>query len=243
MSPRRNESTGRHRRLPWGWGRPLIGSSIAVVALALATVTVLVATGDPGDRRPAADGTRTASTPTSAHPRTSSDAAPSTPLQVPVPAPSAAAAPGIPVLVSVPRIHVSSRLEPLALEKDGSLSPPSSYDRAGWYARGARPGAVGPAVIAGHVDSRTGPAIFFDLDRVRPGDDIEVTDSRGTVFHFVVDDIARYVKRKFPTQAVYGPTPLPVLRLITCTGAFDRAKRSYVDNLVVSARLRQSRAG
>lgn len=248
MPPRPNDGSGRHPRRSRSRGRRLIGPSIAVVLLTLAAVTVMVAAG-PGTGRPdavrtspSAAASTTPMTPTTTAAR-ASDPVASAPLQVPAAASTPSREPGVPVRVTVPRIHVSSPLEPLGLEKDGSLSPPSSFERAGWYARGARPGAVGPAVIAGHVDSRTGPAIFFDLKRLRPGDDVEVTDSRGAVWHFVVDDIERYVKQKFPTAAVYGPTPLPVLRLITCTGAFDRAKRSYVDNLVVSAVLRQQQAG
>jgi sortase (surface protein transpeptidase) len=92
-------------------------------------------------------------------------------------------------------------------------------------------------VIAGHVDSTAGPAVFFSLRDLRRGDAVLVVDRRGTVHHFVVDGVRSYPKDRFPTASVYGPQPLPVLRLITCTGAFDEAARSYVDNLVVSAHL------
>jgi sortase (surface protein transpeptidase) len=92
-------------------------------------------------------------------------------------------------------------------------------------------------MIAGHVDSTLGPAVFYRLRDLRPGDRVFVTDRRGTVRRFVVDDLASFRKSRFPTALVYGPQPLPVLRLITCTGAFDAARGSYVENLVVSAHL------
>lgn len=164
-------------------------------------------------------------------------------LQAPVPVSTAPAAPGLPVQVSVPSLGITSSLQALGMLPDHSLAPPSAYARAGWYADGVRPGAVGPAVIAGHVDSYAGPAVFFRLKEIALGAGIEVRDSFGTVRHFTVTSIQRYPKSAFPTSAVYGPTPLPVLRLITCTGDFDASKRSYVDNLVVSASLDAPRAG
>lgn len=164
-------------------------------------------------------------------------------LQAPVPAKAASSAPGIPVSVSVPSVGISSSLQGLGLLPDHSLQPPTLYQRAGWYAGGIRPGATGPAIIAGHVDSYAGPAVFFRLKEVKLGADIDVRDSAGTVRHFTVTDIRRYAKSAFPTDAVYGPSSLPVLRLITCTGDFDASKRSYLDNLVVSAELDAPRAG
>jgi Sortase domain len=92
-------------------------------------------------------------------------------------------------------------------------------------------------VIAGHVDSRSGPAIFYRLGALRPGDAIRIIRADGTTARFAAADVARFPKRAFPTQAVFGPTPDPVLRLITCGGRFDRTRRSYVDNVIVTAHL------
>jgi hypothetical protein len=96
---------------------------------------------------------------------------------------------------------------------------------------------VGPAVIAGHVDSRTGPAVFYRLRALRPGQAVLVERADGTRLRFVVTDTRSYPKAGFPTAAVFGPVPGAALRLITCAGNFDRARGSYLDNLVVSARL------
>jgi hypothetical protein len=89
-------------------------------------------------------------------------------------------------------------------------------------------------VIGGHVDSYSGPAVFFRLRDLKPGDAVEVL--RGTTpVKFQVVASERYPKTEFPTAKVYHPTPVPELRLITCGGSFDRNRRSYEDNIVVYA--------
>jgi sortase (surface protein transpeptidase) len=117
------------------------------------------------------------------------------------------------------------------------MAVPVDFGRAGWFAGGAAPGEVGPAVIAGHVDSRTGPAVFYRLRELRPGQVVLVERADGTRLRFVVDTARSFPKARFPTGAVFGPTPAAELRLVTCAGTFDRARGSYRDNLVVFARL------
>lgn len=153
------------------------------------------------------------------------------------PAPLATSATSAPVRVQVPAIGVDSTLESLGLLADGELASPTDFPVAGWYAGGVRPGDPGPAIVAGHIDSVAGPAVFYDLGALERGDPVVVTRADGTVVRFTVESKAQYAKAKFPTDAVYGPTPTPELRLITCTGAFDRSARSYEDNLVVTAVL------
>jgi hypothetical protein len=139
-----------------------------------------------------------------------------------------------PTRVRIPAIRVDSPLDPLALDAGGALQAPNNFAHAGWYAAGTTPGAVGPAVIAGHVDSRSGPAVFLRLYQLRPGDQVQVQrDDRWLTFRVVSK--ARYPKNRFPTADVYGPTPDPQLRLITCGGSFDAHRRSYVDNVVIYA--------
>ncbi len=145
-----------------------------------------------------------------------------------------------PTRLRIPAIGVDTALQPLGLLPDGTLQPPSSWQTAGWYARGVEPGDPGPAVIAGHVDSVSGPAVFFRLRQLHPGDLIIVQRGDRRVLSFVVNATAEYPKAAFPTAAVYGPTALPTLRLVTCTGDFDWYAHSYPDNLVVSAQLRYS---
>jgi hypothetical protein len=144
-----------------------------------------------------------------------------------------------PVRLSVPAIGVETPLVRLGLEPDRTMQVPEDFGRAGWFAGGPAPGQPGPAVIAGHVDSRTGPAVFYRLRELRPDDHIEVTRTDGTRLRFVVEGVRSFPKASFPTDAVFGPTPAAELRLVTCTGTFDRARGSYRDNLVVFARLDQ----
>lgn len=142
-----------------------------------------------------------------------------------------------PTWVKLPTIGVDSPLSRLGVDSAGVLVPPSNFDEAGWFAGGPAPGDVGPAVIAGHVDSRSGPAVFFRLRQIAVGDPVLVGRSDGTTVQFTVTRVAQHPKNAFPTAAVYGPTPDAQLRLITCGGTFDRAARSYLDNVIVYARL------
>jgi sortase (surface protein transpeptidase) len=139
-----------------------------------------------------------------------------------------------PTRLRIPSIAVDAPLEDLGLDAKGALAAPKDFARPGWYAEGSRPGDVGPAIIAGHVDSKTGPAVFFRLHELRPGATVEVARGEGWVT-FRVLAVRRYPKNRFPTDEVYAPTPNAQLRLITCGGAFDNTRRSYVDNVVVYA--------
>jgi LPXTG-site transpeptidase (sortase) family protein len=142
-----------------------------------------------------------------------------------------------PTRVRVPGIDVDSPLVRLGVDDDGALVPPEDFARAGWFTEGPAPGEIGPAVIAGHVDSFRGPAVFFRLSELERGDEVLVDRADGTTAHFTVTAVDRYAKDDFPTDQVYGPTPRAELRLITCGGEFDPDARSYRDNVVVSAVL------
>jgi len=143
--------------------------------------------------------------------------------------------PSPPVRVEIPAIGVSSSLVRLGLNPDRTMEVPGDFQVAGWFTGAPQPGQLGPAVIAGHVDSRTGPAVFYRLRDLRPGDQIRVVRADRGVVRFKVDSLASYPKQSLPPDAVYGATTTPALRLITCAGSFDRSSRSYRDNLVVSA--------
>ncbi|SDQ78006.1 class F sortase [Quadrisphaera sp. DSM 44207] len=143
-----------------------------------------------------------------------------------------------PVSVSVPSVGVRSpRLETLGLQDDGSLQVPVDDALAGWYEHAPTPGELGPAVIAGHVDSREGPAVFYRLAEVRPGAEVVVAREDGSRAVFVVERVEQHPKDDFPTAEVYGTTDHPALRLITCGGDFDASSGHYESNVVVFARL------
>jgi Sortase domain len=141
---------------------------------------------------------------------------------------------GSPTRVRIPAIDVDTGLEDLTLNPNGQLNPPETYDQAGWYSAGVIPGDPGPAVIAGHVDSVSGPAVFYRLHQLAAGDIITVL--RGGVWvTFRVINVEQYAKDQFPAERVYRPTPDAELRLITCGGDFNPGRLSYQDNIVVYA--------
>jgi len=142
-----------------------------------------------------------------------------------------------PVAVSIPRIDVRSNLVRLGLDSEGALEVPQDPARAGWFSRGPAPGALGPAVIAGHVTWNGDPAVFHKLGSLRRGDRVTVSRKDGKTAVFAVDRVARFSKSRFPSRAVYGAIDHAGLRLITCGGTYDAAKHRYLDNVVVFATL------
>lgn len=140
-----------------------------------------------------------------------------------------------PASVRIPAIGIDVPLIDLGIAPSGQMEAPEDYDEVGWFTGGGRPGGFGPTVIAGHVDSPTGPAVFIRLSELAEGDIVEVTDVAGTLFRYTVTEVADYPKSAFPTHAVFGAVATDELRLITCGGVFDPAASSYVDNRVVYA--------
>jgi sortase (surface protein transpeptidase) len=152
----------------------------------------------------------------------------------------------VPTHLDIPAIGVSTELVQLGQNPDGTVEvPPLARDsRAGWYRGSPAPGEPGPAVLLGHVDSAEyGPGVFFRLGALHPADSVSVRRADGTVATFRVTRVASYPKADFPTLEVYGNTDDAELRLITCGGAFDRAARSYLDNIVVYAALTGTTSG
>jgi len=147
----------------------------------------------------------------------------------------------LPLTLRIPAIGVSAPVVPLGRDADGSLQVPplteSGVREAGWYHLGPTPGQIGPAVIVGHLDSYQAPGVFYALGALHPGATVQVTLQDGTVAVFRVDAVDQYSKASFPTQTVYGGVGYAGLRLITCSGAFDRATRHYESNIVVFASL------
>ncbi|MFD4373042.1 class F sortase [Streptomyces sp. NPDC058486] len=143
-----------------------------------------------------------------------------------------------PTLVAVPAITIEARSVDIGLDKAGRLGVPPVDDpgKVGWYARGPAPGERGTAVVVGHRDTRTGPAVFLDLASLGPGNTVRVARADGRVAVFTVDKVRTYPKSAFPDKEVYGSTGRPELRLLTCGGAYDRGS-GYDANIVVFAHL------
>jgi sortase (surface protein transpeptidase) len=199
-------------------GRGTVGVIVAVVAM-LGGLVLIVA-------RPVPD------------PVTARAAEPIVPSWGREPAQAEATPAARPVRVRIPAIGVDREIVDVGVDQAGALIPPESAEVVGWFTGGPAPGDVGPALLAAHVDSHTGPGAFVKLVELRPGDKIAVERADRSTVDFTVVSTAEVAKTAFPTELVYAPLPVPMLRLITCGGIFDRAARSYHDNVIVEAALR-----
>jgi sortase (surface protein transpeptidase) len=145
-----------------------------------------------------------------------------------------------PVSVAIPAIGVRSPLLRLGLNPDGTIQVPdlaTSADEAAWYKYSVTPGQIGAAVIEGHVDSEVGPAVFYRLGALHPGDRIDVTLADRKTAVFRVTGVREYAKDDFPTRMIYGATDYASLRVVTCGGTFDFATGHYLSSVVVFASL------
>ncbi|MBT2389602.1 class F sortase [Streptomyces sp. ISL-1] len=177
----------------------------------------------------------------SSAPTTGDVAAVGRPLGVELPPAHDPLAPVKPDQVDIPSIGINAPVVPRALDATGAVDPPpyTMPHAVGWYDRGTQPGAAGTALLVGHVDTETKPAVFYALSAARPGEKVLVTRADGSVAEFTIDDVQVIGRDRFDPQKVYGPREdgRAELRLITCGGTFDRAARAYTANVVVSAYL------
>ena len=195
------------------------------------------------------DGSRTSQPPqpvgSDAFPAATAPTGPPPPSSSSVSAGSAASvlpmAASVPMRIKIPSIRVNAPVIPLGLDGTGHLQTPPENNRnlVGWYSAGATPGSAGNAVIDGHVDTRRGPAVFYNLGVLRKQDAIEIDRQDGTAAVFAVDAVEVYQKKAFPDQQVYGHSRDPELRVITCGGRFSK-RSGYQANVVVYAHLVRS---
>ncbi|GAA1879033.1 class F sortase [Lapillicoccus jejuensis] len=211
----------------------LAGCGAAGGASTLTPSTAATTTSAPPSTSP--DGSPTGTTPTGTTGATA--AAQAGEVKVPAGGSSGPAVPaGLrPVRIQAPSIGLDAVVGELGLAADGSVQVPSDPDATGWFDQGPAPGQRGPAVVLGHVDSRTGPAVFARLRDLKVGDPVVVTLRDGAQARFTVDGTLTFAKSDFPTAATYGPVPGPALRLITCGGAYVRDRGGYQSNVVVFA--------
>jgi len=210
-------------------GRVLSALALALAVTGVATWRLTASSGSQTTAPRAPEGQVRATPPPtpSVRPRAVRRRAPKR-AQAPPPLPSAPR-------IEIPAIGVKAHVIDLGLKPDGKLEVPRNYAEAGWWSRGARPGLPGAAVVVGHVDSRSGPAVFYRLHELEAGDRVRFVHADGSTANFVVDHKQRHSKNAFPTRAVYDRTPTPTLRLVTCAGSFDSGTGHYRDNLIVFA--------
>ncbi|MFB9239522.1 class F sortase [Plantactinospora siamensis] len=147
--------------------------------------------------------------------------------------------------VRIRAVGLDAPVQPVGLAPDGTIATPPDDrpDTAGWYDQSPTPGQYGPSVLVGHVDTRTGPAVFHELTRVRSGDRLEIDRADGSTAVFQVDSTKKYDKSAFPADQVFGDFDRPGLRLITCGGRWVGGRLGYADNVVVYATLVSARGG
>jgi sortase (surface protein transpeptidase) len=208
-----------HRASRRGYLLPAAGA-----ALLLGAALTGCAHSGPSPARPAPSAPRV----TSSAPATSPSGLTTGPVMVSSP----------PTSVTIPKLKVTSSLVPLGTQSDGAMEVPANADAVGWFTGAPTPGALGPAVLAGHVDWHGKKGAFANLSQLAAGDEVRVTRQDGSTAVFAVRSVNRYPKDKFPTDAVYGAIANAGLRLITCGGEFDSNTHHYLDNVVVFADLR-----
>jgi hypothetical protein len=151
--------------------------------------------------------------------------------------------PSRPTHVAIPSIGVAAPVRDVGLARDGTIAAPEvdKNNEAGWYDASPTPGQFGPAILLGHVDTRTGPAVFHQLADLRPGATIEITRRDRSVAVFQVNTVESFDKASLPVDRVYGDFSRPGLRLITCGGRWVGGLTGYEDNVVVFASLVSAR--
>lgn len=142
-----------------------------------------------------------------------------------------------PVGIKIAAIGVDAKITELGLNPNHTLEVPKSYSQVGWYRDFPTPGEIGPAILVGHLDSATSPAVFWKLKDLKPNDRIEITREDGTTAIFQVDAMKSVEQNNFPTEMVYGKTDNSQIRLITCQGKYSVLEGHYDHNLVVFASL------
>ncbi len=145
---------------------------------------------------------------------------------------------GAPCRITIRSIGVDAPVIELGLRSNGTLEVPTVYSEAGWWKGGAKPGQIGSSVIVGHIDNRRGPAVFYKLPKLKAGDVVTITRvGIKRPVRYVIEDLGVWAKSNFPSEIVYGPTPIAELKLITCGGVFNRSTGHYTDNIIAFGRM------
>ncbi|MGN9846259.1 class F sortase [Nonomuraea sp. H19] len=169
-------------------------------------------------------------------------AAPDVPPPLPQINPAPPMLPATPVQIVIRRLGIKAPIKSVGLAKDGTIEvpPANNANLVGWYRNMSTPGEAGPAVLLGHKDTRTSPAVFSRLFEIKNGDTIEVKRQDKTTAVFTVGGVEQASKKTFPTERVYGAQDNAQLHLITCGGIYDRRTGHYTDNIIVYATMTSS---
>ena len=130
-------------------------------------------------------------------------------------------------------VKVDAAVEYVGHTENSAMGVPKQRENVAWFKLGTTPGQPGNAVIAGHLDSKTGPAVFWHLGELKPGDVVSVVNDKDETTRFEVKKREVYETEEAPLHEVFGPSETARLTLITCDGAFDQETRTYDRRLVV----------
>jgi LPXTG-site transpeptidase (sortase) family protein len=151
----------------------------------------------------------------------------------------AGSGPIVPTRLRVPSLGIDANIEDVGVRSNGEMDVPGNVWNAGWLNTSVRPGEVGNAVMAGHLNSLRGGAVFLQLDKLNVGDKIYVSDKWGWELTFEVAEKAAYEPANAPLDRIFGNSSDRMLNLITCTGDFIPNELTYNKRLVVYTKLVQ----
>lgn len=136
----------------------------------------------------------------------------------------------------IPAAKVDAPVVVKGVDSDGVMEAPDGPWDVAWYDFSAKPGSGGNAVFSGHVDYvDVGPAVFWNLKDLRPGDLIEVRLQDGVIYQYAVTVKNVFDAASAPIDQIVGPTAVESVTLITCAGTFDPRTRQYDRRLVIRA--------
>jgi sortase (surface protein transpeptidase) len=148
---------------------------------------------------------------------------------------ASAAAVGTPARLSIPRAKVQAPVEQVGVDGQGNIGVPSAPTNVAWYDRGPAPGQPGDAILNGHVDWTTGPAVFANLRTLQPGDEVTIVTQSSQQLRFKVTASKSYDANTRPPADLFATSGPPRISLITCTGPWDVGRKQYQQRLVVTA--------
>jgi LPXTG-site transpeptidase (sortase) family protein len=145
---------------------------------------------------------------------------------------------GIPIYLEIPKLNVRAKIESVAKDSLGRMDVPQNFYDTAWYNLGPKPGEHGSAVIDGHVDTPTGaPSVFYNLDKLSPGDSINITDDAGKSYSFRISSVENYDIENIPLEKIFSVSTPSMLNLITCSGTYDLKQHEYLSRTVVYSKL------
>ncbi|QPC48347.1 class F sortase [Mangrovibacillus cuniculi] len=142
-----------------------------------------------------------------------------------------------PARIVIPSLDIDAPITEHGLNENAEMTVPDNGEEVGWFEPGKKPGEKGNSILAAHVDDYTGPAVFFYLKNLKPGDIVEVYDVNDNKKTFEVEKLVAYDRNEAPIAQIFGPSQTPRLNLLTCTGIYDRSIQEHEERLVVYTTL------